>query len=132
MPVKEPHWACSRGGRPEAGRESLRTCVGVVEPDVEVAEKEKDGSVSSSVDGSTESEVWSRCCCSLLDRREIFLFLRGDVVKASCRRSSGEAKREMARSESRLGLAKAEEQNGAAWSAQQRRMRRKLLSGRLR
>jgi hypothetical protein len=58
----------------------------VERPDVvEATEKEKVGSASSSVEGSTKS---SGLLCSLIAWRVILRFFWEDVVKASCLGSS--------------------------------------------
>jgi hypothetical protein len=60
----------------------------VLRSEGEAAEKEKVGSASSSVEGSTKS---SGLLCSLVDWRVILRFFWEDVVKASCPRSSRNA-----------------------------------------
>lgn len=53
--ANEAAWLCRRGGTPEGGSESARRKVGVPREEGEGAEKEKEGSASSSVESRTES-----------------------------------------------------------------------------
>jgi hypothetical protein len=85
--AKEMLWVWRRVGTPEGPSESARMKVGVLRPEVEAAEKEKEGSASSSVEGSTKSSG----LCSLVDWRVILRFFWEDVVKASCLCSSRNA-----------------------------------------
>ncbi|KAL2164268.1 hypothetical protein VTH06DRAFT_3484 [Thermothelomyces fergusii] len=75
----EAPWLGKRGGTPSGGSESARAqAVGVLRPETEAAEKEKAGSASTSVEGSTKS---SGLLCSLVGWRAILRFFREDVVK---------------------------------------------------